>query len=511
MLVADDDAGVREVFKRALLRAGYDVVLARDGGEALAVVRSGGIDLLLLDNVMPVLSGPSVLRQLRDAPSTKDLPVILVTALADDAHLVEGLELGADDYLSKPVSLEALIARVHAQERRVERWRGQIERDVRTRRALYQALRLARSAWDRPDAIAELLARALAVPSLALLEFTSARRMMALSSSGTLSGEFPRGVRIEGQLAGQAWQRAHEGPWVERDGGIDRLYLPLQGGDHPAGLVVVAAGRDDEHVGLVQRLPALEEATVLIADLLMPSSGRTDARERSALHEVIARGQFEPWFQPIVALDRGETIAFEGLTRFADGVPPDRRFALATRLGLGDELGIATVAAILAAGDRLPPAAISVNAAPDLVVASARFRDLIRAANRPVVLELTEHEEVSDYTSLRSILDDLGVEVAVDDAGSGYASLRHILALHPKYVKLDREWIRELDRDPVRQAMVAGLVHFSKTAGAILIGEGVETAAEEAALRALGVTHVQGYRFGRPAPIAAWAVGPAVA
>lgn len=103
---------------------------------------------------------------------------------------------------------------------------------------------------------------------------------------------------------------------------------------------------------------------------------------------------------------------------------------------------------------------------------------------------------------MRSALTRLGpgVKLAIDDAGSGFASLRHIFALQPDYVKLDIEWVHEIDRDPVRQALVSGLVYFGAETGCELIAEGIETEQELAALRELGIQLGQGYLLGRPEP-----------
>ena len=110
---------------------------------------------------------------------------------------------------------------------------------------------------------------------------------------------------------------------------------------------------------------------------------------------------------------------------------------------------------------------------------------------------------IEDYAALRSSLASLGsdVLVAVDDAGAGYASLRHILELRPAYAKLDISIVRDIDCDTVRQAMVAGLQYFAVSTGCQLIAEGVETRAEAVILATLGVTLAQGYLFARPGPL----------
>ena len=101
---------------------------------------------------------------------------------------------------------------------------------------------------------------------------------------------------------------------------------------------------------------------------------------------------------------------------------------------------------------------------------------------------------------VRAAFETLGphVKLAIDDAGSGFASLRHIFALRPDYVKFDIEWVRGIDRDPVRRALVSGLVHFGGETGCELIAEGIETSGELTALRDLGIRLGQGYFLGRP-------------
>jgi EAL domain-containing protein (putative c-di-GMP-specific phosphodiesterase class I) len=110
---------------------------------------------------------------------------------------------------------------------------------------------------------------------------------------------------------------------------------------------------------------------------------------------------------------------------------------------------------------------------------------------------------IEDYSALRSAMVRLPqVQYAVDDAGAGYSSFRHILELAPKYAKLDRTIIRGIERDPMRQALVAGLDHYAMRARCQLIAEGVETESEAATLAELGVELAQGYLFGAPARIA---------
>jgi EAL domain-containing protein (putative c-di-GMP-specific phosphodiesterase class I) len=95
--------------------------------------------------------------------------------------------------------------------------------------------------------------------------------------------------------------------------------------------------------------------------------------------------------------------------------------------------------------------------------------------------------------------------VAVDDAGAGVANFGHIIELRPDFVKLDISLVRGVNANLGRQAMVVGMRHFSRAAGCRLVAEGVETPEEAAMLTSLGVEFGQGYLFGRPEPVDAWA------
>jgi DNA-binding response OmpR family regulator len=116
VLVVDDEAGVRTTLGRGLRAQGMDVVTVADGPSALRIALTGSFDVIVLDIVLPGLSGLHVLERLRDAEV--DTPVLLVSALDDVTQRVEGLDLGADGYLVKPFSFIVLAAYVRALLRR---------------------------------------------------------------------------------------------------------------------------------------------------------------------------------------------------------------------------------------------------------------------------------------------------------------------------------------------------------------------------------------------------------
>ncbi len=118
VLVVEDEAPLVTLLRYNLEKSGFRVDEAGDGGEALARINEAMPDIVLLDWMLPTMSGIEVCRQLRRKPSTRHLPVIMITARAEDQDTVRGLETGADDYITKPFSPEALIARIRALLRR---------------------------------------------------------------------------------------------------------------------------------------------------------------------------------------------------------------------------------------------------------------------------------------------------------------------------------------------------------------------------------------------------------
>lgn len=210
-------------------------------------------------------------------------------------------------------------------------------------------------------------------------------------------------------------------------------------------------------------------------------------------------------FQPIYDLDRGAIGGFESLSRFS-ATPtrsPDLWFNDAHAVGLGVELELKAIERALQVMPQLAEGLdLAVNASPETIL-DPRLEKLLADTGgvEHVVLEITEHAAVERYEEIASRLKpyrDRGLQIAVDDAGAGYASFRHILNLEPDRIKLDMSLTRDIDIDPARRALAAALIHFSADTGSTLVAEGVETAAEAATLIELGVEKAQGYFLGRP-------------
>lgn len=214
-------------------------------------------------------------------------------------------------------------------------------------------------------------------------------------------------------------------------------------------------------------------------------------------------------FQPIYALDDGRLLAVEALARFhgQPPAPPDVWFAHAAQVGLGCELELAAIEAALAGSTGLPGGiGLSVNCSPQLLI-DQRLIDLLdHHPGRPLIVEVTEHELIDDYLQLDGALAALrlrGVELAVDDAGAGFASLRHIVRLAPDYIKLDRSLTQDLHHDPIRRPLADCLIQFAHRIGSRIVAEGIETPADLATWRELGAHAAQGFLLGRPGALPA--------
>src|SRR5450631_1970339 len=118
VLVVEDEASLATMLRYNLEKQGYRVAEASDGQEALTRIQEQQPDIVLLDWMLPLMSGIEVCRQIRRKPATRDLPVIMVTARTEDQDAVRGLNTGADDYITKPFSMDSLLARMRALLRR---------------------------------------------------------------------------------------------------------------------------------------------------------------------------------------------------------------------------------------------------------------------------------------------------------------------------------------------------------------------------------------------------------
>lgn len=252
----------------------------------------------------------------------------------------------------------------------------------------------------------------------------------------------------------------------------------------------------DEFATFAEILGQQLAAEGFIDGSVLDAAGRvTDVLTRSeALHAVL---------QPIVAISSGAVHEVEALLRVTDhGRPVHLWFADAARAGLLVDLEVHAMELALDELDRLPEdVALAINVSP-VTVRSQELRTILeRQPLHRLVLEVTEHAAVEDYQPLRTALDPLradGLRLAIDDVGTGYSGLGHLVQLRPDIIKVDRSLVASVIDDPAHRAAAAGLARLADHAGALLVAEGIETETNLSVVRDIGFTHAQGYLLGRP-------------
>jgi EAL domain-containing protein (putative c-di-GMP-specific phosphodiesterase class I)/CheY-like chemotaxis protein len=250
----------------------------------------------------------------------------------------------------------------------------------------------------------------------------------------------------------------------------------------------------------------------IVAELTKQLRREHDEREhidarRGEIERFVAGEGVSMAFQPIVDLASGATVGFEALARFSSPPPrpPNEWFAEAVALALGVQLELTTVAQALRALPRVPDGVYLALNCSHRAAVSEELAALLAPHTDRLVLEITEHEAIEDYDDLVGALAPLrarGTRIAIDDAGAGFASLRHTLHIAPDIVKLDMSLTRGIDADRTKRALAAAMVSFAEEVGFALVAEGIETREELEALRELGVAFGQGFFMAEPGPLA---------
>jgi EAL domain-containing protein (putative c-di-GMP-specific phosphodiesterase class I) len=258
---------------------------------------------------------------------------------------------------------------------------------------------------------------------------------------------------------------------------------------------------------LVSRV--LEEAW----DCVRVLRAQRELQTRCDLQEVLLADQLSTVFQPILELRGRSVLGYEALTRGPAGSVyqmPLRLFEMAEQADLVFELDRKCRRRALLSATELPTEAkLFVNVYPSAMY-DPEFRGgaLVRLVEAQgltpdrVVLEITEKSAIENYELFAEALSELthrGFSIAVDDVGAGYSGLEKIAHLKPRYLKFDRELIRDIDSSYIRREMTRALRTFANSIGSAIIAEGIERQAELDTLVDLGVGYGQGYLLGRPA------------
>jgi EAL domain-containing protein (putative c-di-GMP-specific phosphodiesterase class I) len=385
-------------------------------------------------------------------------------------------------------------------------------------------LAAAAQAEDPAGRICRELAGLAGIDRAILLGTDAAGRHVALGVSDPTDPAIAVNRPLAEPLEARLRPRLDAGPWVgpwdlapgsppPRAGGAESgsmAVVPFRIGPRAVGALLLEAAGEQVR-WLVEHLPAFEAAAAVIASVMAAElvTRRDRAMVDAEIAALLASGAFRPVFQPIVALETGLAVGHEALTRFDDGVRPDRRFADAAAVGRGVELELACVEAAIEASQGLPGGPwLSLNVSPAVIQAGTRLRRVLARSPHRVVLEISAHAVGDDRRALRRAIASLGhaVRVALDDASAGATNVRHIVGLRPDFVKVDMGVVHAIERDPVRQAVVAGLAYVTIRNGGTLIAEGIERVEEQDALHDLGVALGQGFLYARPGPAASIAL-----
>ncbi|OZD08024.1 hypothetical protein CH275_05510 [Rhodococcus sp. 06-235-1A] len=231
-------------------------------------------------------------------------------------------------------------------------------------------------------------------------------------------------------------------------------------------------------------------------------------RSRRRVEAVIAGGGPSIVFQPIVRACDGEIEGYEALSRFpAGGGATEAWFADAAQCGLGPALDRSAAVKALDEATRLPVGPfVAVNLSAATLLADAALVELLRdvATRRPLVVEITEHAALDDEDAVLAVVGELrrgGVAIAVDDVGSGYAGMRHLVLLEPEIVKLDAFVVRDMRNNRAKSALAELVLEFARKTEARCVFEGIETDDDLEAATSIGADLLQGYRLGRPAAV----------
>lgn len=235
-----------------------------------------------------------------------------------------------------------------------------------------------------------------------------------------------------------------------------------------------------------------------------------ERRRGQQLMQVIFEENVSIRFEPIVDLRRSEMLGYEALARGPRGTllqSPDQLFRLAGEAGLLYELDCLCRRVALENSSAIPRGKkLFLNVLPTSIGdpnlrAEGLRKTLENFPLRPsdLVLEISEKESIENFTTFREMRDacrDLGIKVAIDDAGAGHASLEAIMEIVPDYLKADMALVRGIDADPPRQEVMKSLNAVARRIGAQVVAEGIETEGELRTVREIGIRYGQGYHFG---------------
>jgi EAL domain-containing protein (putative c-di-GMP-specific phosphodiesterase class I)/DNA-binding response OmpR family regulator len=538
ILVLDDDENVGHFVSSALRQPKYRTVWCRNVESAIAAVADTIPHLALVDiGLEGTETGWELLKHLRSSPDTEHLPVVMLTGAADTVNRAKSLRMGADRYLIKPVAAFTLRRVVNEMlGSREDLWwifnlpSGQLQRmrelfyDVTTElptlavvvddlRRLVEAgetlqifcleieplFRLGeRNYWEMFDQLRREFVRGLYVMVSPLLG-----NDVTVATSHTGGNDF------------YCFARNYKGVQTQTTRALERsarsAMRALSVAPDIADEVMIFAGGSTTQQQPIFAPRILYNAVREAKD----SAERRETRYYQALRERLARAvhgrTIRTVFQPVLTLEGGKVYGFEALSRGPSGSEienPEVIFEIARDFDLIWELErlcIENVQSFL--GEVSERGYLFFNLESHFIQQlqqrGTEVFDPFLEYRNSIVIEVTERSAIRDYRTFRRTLHnlkDMGFRIAIDDCGSGYATLEAVAELKPDYLKVGHSLFRDLETDPIRTRLVDLVARCADTIGAETIAEAIETEEQLRICQKLGIQHGQGFLFARPAP-----------
>jgi EAL domain-containing protein (putative c-di-GMP-specific phosphodiesterase class I)/DNA-binding response OmpR family regulator len=539
VLVLDDEEMIGTFVRAALPETKFRTIWRPDVASAIAAVAADPPDLALLDIGLDAEgTGWDLLRHLRSRPDTVNTPVVMMTGSADTVDRERSLRMGADRYLIKPVRPETLRRVANEMLSAVDDlwWTMTLRQDqvARLRDLFY-------------DATTEVPTLAVVVDGLRRI-IESGEKMQVFcieieplfrlgerdlwETFDDLRREFVRGLRVMvAPLLG------NDVIIATSHSGANDFYCFIR---ENSAINIAGVVRDLERTARAS-LRAVQVDPAIIDDVMIFAGGtvtqpqalfaprvlynavreakdlaeRKETRYYHHMRERLVRAVHDQLigtvFQPIVNLTTRQIIGFEALSRGPAGTElenPEVMFELARDFDLVWDLEALCIQNVLPwLHEVCSRGYLFFNLEAHFIQQlQHRGMDVFEPffqCHRQVVIEVTERSAIRDYRTFRRTLHDLknmGFRIAIDDCGSGYASLEAIAELQPDYLKVGHSLFHGVERDPIRRRLVDLVARAADSIGAKTIAEAIETEEQLAVCRELGIQEGQGYLFAAPAP-----------
>jgi diguanylate cyclase (GGDEF)-like protein len=542
VLVVDDELLNRDALQRRLERVGYCVLAAESGPSALAIAAAQHVDLVLLDVMMPGMDGLETLRQLRQTRSVSELPIIMVTAKDGSQDVVEALDAGANDYITKPVDFAVAQARIRTQlsARRADPLTGLPNRVLFMERLTAQIARSSAAAAfefavffldiDRFKIVNDSLGHGAGDELL-----TGISRRLAQSLRGTDTVARFDGDCTLARLGGDEFTVLLAGVRTAADARtiaerlVAAVAIPFDLANRQVTVtvsvgVVMADARYQRAEEMVRdadtamyRAKARGKARCELFDSSMFAAAEEQLLIESDLRRAVERQEFALHYQPIVTLSDQQLCGFEALVRWQHPVrglvPPNDFIPTAEETGLIVPLGLWVLQEacrqMRAWDHEFPECAslmINVNLSarqclhPTLLADVARVLAETGLEPERLKLEITESlvlEGSAEVIGILKALRGLGVQLGLDDFGMGYSALSYLQHLPVQSLKIDRSFVSGA-QNTGNVEIVRAILSLASGLSMNVTAEGVETADQAAWLKDLSCEFGQGYYFDRP-------------